>query len=480
MLLHLMESGRQAHRTGAWDDALAHYETALTLASEHDEARHEADLHKWMGMVHAERGTLGEAARCFDLSRNRAESAGFREQVGSALICHANLEMVRGDLDSAADLYLQAREIALERDQERSVAIIDQNLGIIANIRGNVALALLSYRSASERFKRLEDDTNAARALMSMGMAHVDLSEWDAADSCFTESAASAERSGDALMSGNVELNRAELHLKRRRWDAARESVDQSLSVFNRLRTKPNIAEAYKFYGVLFRETGKPEQSDTHFALSLGMAESCENRLLQAETQLEWAILHLEEQRKQEGVLYLNRALGLFREMKANREVVDIQRRLDRLTEMYLPAVNGWGAELSESKDPYQNGHAQRVAAYSVMLAREVGVSGWDLSILNIGAHIHDVGNVAVPAEVLRKEEALNDNEREIMQVHAILGESMAERLHFPEEVRPIIRSHHERWGGHGYPDGLAGEKIPFAARIVSIADVFDALTSPR
>ena len=110
-------------------------------------------------------------------------------------------------------------------------------------------------------------------------------------------------------MVGRVELNRAELHLKRRRYDAAQESVERSLHVFQRLRTKPSIAEAYKFYGILYRETGKPEQADTHFALSLGMAEACQNRLLQAETQMEWALLHLEEERKQEGILYLNRAL---------------------------------------------------------------------------------------------------------------------------------------------------------------------------
>jgi putative nucleotidyltransferase with HDIG domain len=480
MLQHLIESGRQAHRAGAWDEALAHYETALAMVPADGEPRNAADLHKWMGMVHAERGGLDEAVECFDRSREVAEAAGLKEQVGSAFICHANVETSRGRLEAAADLFLRAREIALDVGQERNVAVIDQNLGVIANIQGNVALALLSYRSASERFKRLNDDSNASRALMNMGMAHVDLSEWDAADACFTESAAAAERLGDTQMIGNVELNRAELHLKRRRWDAARESVDHSLRVFNRLRTKPSIAEAYKFYGILYRETGKPEQSDTHFALSLGLAEACHNRLLQAETQMEWAILHLEEQRKQEAILYLNRALGIFREMKANREVLDIERRLDRLTQMYMPALDRWGSELAEAKDPYQTGHAQRVADYATKLAREVGMTGWDLSVLGIGAFIHDLGNVAVPQEVLRKSEALSDDEREIMKVHSILGEAMVEGLHFPDEVRPIVRSHHEQWKGGGYPDNLAGEDIPFSARIVSIADVFDALTSPR
>src|SRR5690606_9926344 len=76
--------------------------------------------------------------------------------------------------------------------------------------------------------------------------------------------------------------------------------------------------------------------------------------------------------------------------------------------------------------------------------------------------------------------DALNEDEREIMKVHTIMGENMLKQLDFPDEVRPIVRSHHEQWAGEGYPDKLAGDKIPFGARIVSIADVYDALTSPR
>lgn len=480
MLQTLIESGREAQRTGAWDEALAHFETALAMIPEEGDAKSTADLLRFMGVVHAERGSLDEAATQFESSQAAAEAAGLKEQVAAAQLCLANVELLRGNLDQAADVFLKAREISEAAGQDRLVAQIDQNLGTIANIQGNVAIALLSYRSALERYRRLGDEFTATRALNNMGMAHLDLSEWEAAETCFAEASEMATQSGDTMMVGRVELNRAELHIKRRRYEAAQESVDRSLQVFQRLRTKPSIAEAYKYYGMLYRETGKPEQADTHFALSLGMAEACQNSLLQAETQMEWALLHLEEERKQEGILYLNRSLKLFQNLKASREVLDIERRLDRLKEMYLPAVRGWGSEQTEEKDPYQVGHAQRVADYATKLAREVGVDGWDLTYIRIGAFIHDLGNMAVPAEVLNKADVLDKDERELMKVHTIMGDSMAKQLDFPEEVRPVVRSHHEQWAGTGYPDRLVGEEIPFGARVVGIADVYDALTSPR
>jgi putative nucleotidyltransferase with HDIG domain len=357
---------------------------------------------------------------------------------------------------------------------------VDQNLGILANIQGNVAVALASYRSALERYLRLGDENTAAGALANMGMAHVDLAEWDAAERCFQEAGEMAERQGDAMKTGLVELNRTELHLRRRRWEAARESCERSLQIFHRLRSRPAIGEAYKYQGILYRETARPELADTHFALSLGLAEMSRDRLLQAETQLEWGLLHLEEERTQEGILRLNRALALFRELQARREVLDVEQRLARLRALYLPAVRAWGARSTEERDPHQAGHAERVAEYSARLAEEAGLTDDEVGWVRLGALVHDVGNVAVPTGVLTRPGELSADERQIVRVHTIMGDSLAAQLGFPDEVRPVVRSHHEHWAGTGYPDGLAGEEIPLPARIVAVAEVYDALTSPR
>ena len=148
MLQNLIESGREAQRTGAWDEALAHYESALALLADGSDPKKHADLLRWIGTVATQRGTLDEAQRRFQRSLEVAATAGLTETEGSALVALASVELLRGNLDGAADLYLRARDAAEGIDNERLVAMIDTNLGVIANIQGNVAVALLSYRSS--------------------------------------------------------------------------------------------------------------------------------------------------------------------------------------------------------------------------------------------------------------------------------------------------------------------------------------------
>lgn len=476
----LVGAAREAHLKGAWDEALAGYASALELLGPEDDPSTHADLLRQVGSVHRDRGDLDRARESYAASLTVAEAVGLPDREAKALNALGIVEMRLGERARAAELFLRARELGEAGGDERLVAMVDQNLGILANIQGHVAVALASYRSALERYRRLGDENTASGALMNMGMAHVDLGEWEAAERCFGEAGELAERQGDAMKTGLVELNRTELHLRRRRWEAARESCERSLQVFHRLRSRPAIGEAYKYQGILYRETGRPELADTHFALSLGLAEMSRDRLLQAETQLEWGLLHLEEERPQEGILRLNHALALFRELQARREVLDVEQRLARLRALYLPAVRAWGARSTEERDPHQAGHAERVAEYSALLAREAGLAEDAVGWIRLGALVHDVGNVAVPAEVLTRAGELSADERQIVRVHTIMGDALAAQLGFPDEVRPVVRSHHEHWAGTGYPDGLAGEAIPLPARIVAVAEVYDALTSPR
>jgi putative two-component system response regulator len=133
-----------------------------------------------------------------------------------------------------------------------------------------------------------------------------------------------------------------------------------------------------------------------------------------------------------------------------------------------------------EAKDPYTTGHCERLARYSVALARKLGATAEYLKALHRGGILHDVGKIGIPDSVLLKPGHLTPEERTVMQAHPVIGERICSPLRSLRLVLPIIRHHHERWDGSGYPDGLAGERIPLTARILQVVDLFDAFTTER
>jgi putative two-component system response regulator len=137
-------------------------------------------------------------------------------------------------------------------------------------------------------------------------------------------------------------------------------------------------------------------------------------------------------------------------------------------------------AQAVEQRDKCTGDHCQRLATYSVALGMALGVSRPELLALYRGGYLHDIGKIAVPDAVLFKPGKLNEEEWTIMRSHTWKGENICRPMKTLAPVLPIIRNHHERWDGTGYPDGLAGEQIPLLSRILQVADIYDALTSER
>src|SRR3954451_3745066 len=145
----------------------------------------------------------------------------------------------------------------------------------------------------------------------------------------------------------------------------------------------------------------------------------------------------------------------------------------------YLSTITSL-ARTIEAKDPYTGGHTERVRDFAMLLAGEMGFSGEDLRAVEVGSVIHDIGKIGIPDGILTKPGRLTDEEFETMRQHPEISSYIVSELDLPEIVQQMVRSHHERWDGRGYPDGLAGEAIPLAARILSVADTVDAMTSNR
>ena len=137
-------------------------------------------------------------------------------------------------------------------------------------------------------------------------------------------------------------------------------------------------------------------------------------------------------------------------------------------------------ALLIEARDGNTEGHCHRMANYATALGRTLNLSEEDLQSLHRGGFLHDIGMLAIPDSVLRKSGPLNPDEFELMKSHTTVGDSLCGNLRSLEAVRPIIRHHHERYDGSGYPDGLVGDAIPLVAQIMGVVDVYDAVTTRR
>jgi len=160
------------------------------------------------------------------------------------------------------------------------------------------------------------------------------------------------------------------------------------------------------------------------------------------------------------------------------RSLVRLKRITDDLEN--AEAVLCMLARSIEAKDPYTEGHCDRLSRYAVSLAQEIGLSREQCVALRRGGIIHDIGKVAVPEFVLLKPGPLDDSEQKIMQEHTIVGEHICAPLKSFRNVLPIIRSHHEKQDGTGYPDHLKGDEIPLAARVLQTVDIYDSLTTDR
>jgi len=157
---------------------------------------------------------------------------------------------------------------------------------------------------------------------------------------------------------------------------------------------------------------------------------------------------------------------------RASRSREELRERL------LAPTLASALANAIEARDSYLHGHCERLASLAVRIAEDLGVAPEHIETVRLGAILHDVGKIGIPDRVLLKPGPLDDEERRIVETHTEIGDKLLEPLDLLAGARPIVRNHHERWDGAGYPDGLAGEAIPVGARIVAVADSVEAMTS--
>ncbi|TMD67293.1 MAG: HD domain-containing protein, partial [Chloroflexi bacterium] len=156
-----------------------------------------------------------------------------------------------------------------------------------------------------------------------------------------------------------------------------------------------------------------------------------------------------------------------------------LKATMTQLQDTYLMTIEALAAAV-EARDPYTHGHTQRVEEYAVIMAKALGCDEAEVGALRRASVLHDIGKIGIEDLILRKQGRLEPDEEMRMQRHPIIGVEMLKGIDFLDPVLPLIRHHHERWDGNGYPDQLGSDEIPLGARILAVADALDAMTSDR
>ena len=472
-----LRQAREHERDGRVAEAIEWYEAAVGLAQRRNEMAVCAQALRGLAVMRYRTNDADGARALCRRSLQVATDLGDDMLAARALNTHANVDLETGELDAAKAGYERALKLSGHEGQFR--ARLEQNLGILANIHGDLEEAQTHYVRALQAYEHSGDANGCAMAYHNLGLLSADRECWDDAQGYYRKSLTIAERVGDAHLTGLCLVNLGELDVRQRRFDQALFNANEALAIFERIGAQPTLPVAYRLLGMAYRETGRLELAEANLRTSLQLAEQAGAVLAQAETARECALLYRALGQNQRVLSYLNAAHTLFDRLDARVDLVNVGRSVRALENTYFAVVQEWGESI-ESKDRYTHGHCARVATYSVAVATALGLSEQDIKTIRIGAFLHDVGKVRVPAEILNKPGRLSDQEFDIIKKHTVWGVELLNEVDFPWDITPIIRWHHEKLDGSGYPDGLRGEELPVPAQIIGIVDVYDALTTTR
>ncbi len=473
----LLHEARARERAGCIVEAVASYEAAIAAAEPAGEPAVLAEALRRLAVARHRRGESADARELCRRSHAVARHAGNAVLAGEALNTLGGIDLEAGALADARSHFLQAVELG---GQSRELgARVEQNLGIVANIQGDLEEALACYGRSLEAYRASHDEHGCAIAYHNLGMASADRQQFAAAERYFRQSYEIAQRAGDLHLQGLCLVNHADVHLARERYADARQSAEAALAIFDQLDALSDKADAYRVLGMVYRETGRPALAESRLRSAIELAARAGSVLHEAEASRELALLYQAMARNQEALILLNAAHRLFGRLDARVDLVHVDGKMAELEAAYLAVVREWGQSI-ESSDTYTFGHCERVARHAVAVAQALHLDEHAQTTVRLGAYLHDLGKVRVPHEILSKPGPLTRDELEVVQMHTIWGIELLADVELPWDLKPIIRWHHERYDGTGYPDRLRGDEVPLSAQIVGIVDVYDALTTTR
>jgi tetratricopeptide (TPR) repeat protein len=378
----LLRLARDRAAKGLTADAAGGYDAAIAAAEREHDLTTFAEALRLRAVLHHHRNEAERARSLAERSRAAAVEIGSSRLEAEALNVLGGLDLEAGALDAACAAFLRALDRA---GTDHSLwARIEQNLGIVANVRGDRPLARWHYLRSLGAYRRAQDRRGCAIALHNLGMLSADRARWRKAERQFERARALAREVGDSHLEALTFLNEAEVKLTLGQPDVAETRAQESLRIFEELGSTLDLADAWKTLGLTSRRLGRSGVAEARLRTAIELAASTSNALTQAEATLALAEVQLDGGRRREAVASLGAALRLFTVLGARVEVGRTLERLHRLEEEYVASLEDALAFVQ----PGARGRAARMAGYASHLAQALGLDAVDVSAARIAAHL--------------------------------------------------------------------------------------------
>jgi len=474
------EGGKALALLGRLDEAISEYQKVLRLCHDMEHLPIKAETCAQIGQLLCKQGdhdrALGYLQRALGTYRRLGDKSGTCRSLRNLGVVYVEL----GDFEEAVNTLEEATEIAETVSEKILQADLINNLGAILNMRGERQKALEHYQRSLDMYSSENEIRKTAYTMNNMAITYKETGQTSLAFEHFKRSFEIAKKIGDAPLVMIVQINLADIYLEIGDPMLAEEHCRQvSTCLLESQSRNGHLVEVRKIEGKIASKLGNHEQAELLFNNALSVSDEIGAQYLGAEVLMERGILYHSMGRNFDALKDLESSYLTYSNLRAIGKREEAEKVIGSIEELYLDIFDSMAREVDQ-KDPYTKGHSDRVASLSLLLAREIGIRGNSLKSIVAGALLHDIGKLKIDDSVLKKPGRLTNKEFDQIKRHPQAGIELLEGKEFPWDVRPVILYHHERIDGSGYPEGLSGEEIPLSARIVCVADVFDALTSDR
>jgi HD-GYP domain-containing protein (c-di-GMP phosphodiesterase class II) len=464
----LVELGRRCDLSGRLDEAIGAYEAAIEVAQPNPtDGPILAEALRRLAVILNRRGESETARDMCRRSYEVAAAAGETALRAEALNTLGGLELVRESLDEAHGYLKDALELSGDFPELRGR--IEQNLGILCNIRGDRATALGHYHGSLQAFRAAGNQQGCAVAYHNLGMISAHQKQLEAADQYFEQGRKTAQEVGDEHLRGLCLMNRAEVLIALQRFDAAQDTAEKALSIFEALHAPAGIADVQRLLGVVFRETGRLGQAQSRLELAVELAGGTGSPMSHGEALREAARLHSKLGRVDLAVDYLSQACRQFSRVPVVLQGPEVIRG------EYPNFVRDW-CELVRAVDPQTADHTDRVSVAAVAIAQALGLDAAAQAAIRVAGQLHDVGVLQMPQDILGTSRPLEESEPGLYQTHLAVGAELLATAECFAEVAPIVRYVHQRAGGNGHTGGQGADAVGLGGQVVGLADAYDRL----